>query len=73
MDARARDAAATFTKACACSLGLSFARSRLRGICFAWAARWNRSHGQERGPLAIRFAEECRYQPAEVTWLSMLP
>lgn len=27
------------------------------------------SHGQERGPLAIRFSDECRLQPAEVTWL----
>jgi cell wall-associated NlpC family hydrolase len=27
------------------------------------------SHGQERGPLAIRFSEESRYQPADVTWL----
>ena len=31
------------------------------------------SHGQEHGPVAIRFSEECRYQPAEVTWLSALP
>jgi cell wall-associated NlpC family hydrolase len=31
------------------------------------------SHGQERGPLAIRFSDESRYQPAEVTWLSVLP
>jgi cell wall-associated NlpC family hydrolase len=31
------------------------------------------SHGQERGPLAIRFSEESRYQPREVTWLSSLP
>jgi len=31
------------------------------------------SHGQERGPLAIRFSEEARYQPPEVTWLSSLP
>lgn len=31
------------------------------------------SHGQERGPLAIRFSDECRYQPVEVTWLSSLP
>lgn len=28
------------------------------------------SHGQERGPLAIRFSEESRHQPAEVTWLT---
>jgi hypothetical protein len=31
------------------------------------------SHGQERGPLAIRFSGESPYQPAEVTWLSSLP
>jgi hypothetical protein len=31
------------------------------------------SHGQERGPLSIRFSEESRYQPSEVTWLSSLP
>ena len=30
------------------------------------------SHGQERGPIAIRFSEECRFQPADVTWLSSL-
>ena len=34
---------------------------------------WLASHGQERGPLEIRFSDECRYQPAEVTWLSCLP
>ena len=28
------------------------------------------SHGQERGPVAIRFSAECRYQPATVTWLT---
>jgi hypothetical protein len=28
------------------------------------------SHGQERGPIAIRFSAECRYQPPQVTWLS---
>lgn len=28
------------------------------------------SHGQERGPVAIRFSAECRYQPPQVTWLS---
>ena len=28
------------------------------------------SHGQERGPLAIRYSDECARQPAEVTWLS---
>ena len=27
------------------------------------------SHGQERGPLAIRFSDECRLQPHEVAWL----
>jgi len=27
------------------------------------------SHGQERGPLAIRFSAECRLQPPEVAWL----
>jgi cell wall-associated NlpC family hydrolase len=31
------------------------------------------SHGQERGPLEIRFSTESRYQPTEVTWLSCLP
>jgi cell wall-associated NlpC family hydrolase len=31
------------------------------------------SHGSERGPVAIRYSDECRYQPAEVTWLSSLP
>ncbi|MFN2627968.1 MAG: peptidoglycan-binding protein [Gaiellaceae bacterium] len=30
------------------------------------------SHGQERGPLAIRFSEESKYQPAPATWLSCL-
>ena len=28
------------------------------------------SHGQERGPIAIRFSAECRYQPPQVTWLT---
>jgi cell wall-associated NlpC family hydrolase len=28
------------------------------------------SHGSERGPIAIRYSEECRYQPALVTWLT---
>jgi cell wall-associated NlpC family hydrolase len=28
------------------------------------------SHGWERGPLEIRFSEECRAQPATVTWLA---
>ena len=27
------------------------------------------SHGQEHGPLAIRFSDECRLQPHGVTWL----
>ncbi|HEY2543688.1 MAG TPA: hypothetical protein VGH92_11635 [Gaiellaceae bacterium] len=31
------------------------------------------SHGQERGPVEIRFSTESRYQPAGVTWLSSLP
>jgi len=31
------------------------------------------SHGQERGPIEIRFSTESRYQPADVTWLSSLP
>lgn len=31
------------------------------------------SHGQERGPLEIRFSTESRYQPDVVTWLSSLP
>jgi hypothetical protein len=31
------------------------------------------SHGQERGPVEIRFSTESRYQPADVTWLSSLP
>jgi hypothetical protein len=30
------------------------------------------SHGQERGPIAIRFSAECRYQPPTVAWLSGL-
>ena len=30
-------------------------------------------HGQERGPIEIRFSTESRYQPADVTWLSSLP
>ena len=34
---------------------------------------WLASHGQERGPIEIRFSTECRYQPADVTWLSSLP
>ena len=28
------------------------------------------SHGMERGPIAIRFSAECRYQPPTVAWLS---
>ena len=31
------------------------------------------SHGQEHGPLAIRFSDECAYQPPVVTWLSAFP
>jgi cell wall-associated NlpC family hydrolase len=31
------------------------------------------SHGQERGPIEIRFSTESRSQPADVTWLSSLP
>ena len=31
------------------------------------------SHGQEKGPIAIRFSLESQYQPAQVTWLSCLP
>ena len=30
------------------------------------------SHGVERGPIAIRFSAECRYQPPAVTWLGGL-
>jgi cell wall-associated NlpC family hydrolase len=30
------------------------------------------SHGQERGPLAIRYSDECRFQPPCVTWLDGL-
>jgi hypothetical protein len=30
------------------------------------------SHGQERGPLAIRFSVETRFQPQPATWLSCL-
>ena len=30
------------------------------------------SHGRERGPVAVRFSEESRWQPAAVTWLSSL-
>ena len=31
------------------------------------------SHGQERGPLAIRVSDEAAFQPPVVTWLSSLP
>jgi hypothetical protein len=31
------------------------------------------SHGQEKGPLAIRFSVESKYQPTPATWLSCLP
>ena len=31
------------------------------------------SHGQERGPLAIRASAEAAFQPPAVTWLSSLP
>jgi cell wall-associated NlpC family hydrolase len=31
------------------------------------------SHGQERGPIAVRASIESRYQPLAVTWLSCLP
>jgi cell wall-associated NlpC family hydrolase len=27
------------------------------------------SHGSERGPIAIRYSDECRVQPPKVTWL----
>ena len=30
------------------------------------------SHGQEKGPIAIRFSVETKYQPGPVTWLSSL-
>lgn len=30
------------------------------------------SHGSERGPLEIRFSDECAYQPPTVAWLSAL-
>jgi cell wall-associated NlpC family hydrolase len=30
------------------------------------------SHGQERGPIAIRFSAECAFQPPVVTWLDGL-
>jgi hypothetical protein len=28
------------------------------------------SHGRERGPLAIRYSDECLLQPPIVAWLS---
>jgi cell wall-associated NlpC family hydrolase len=28
------------------------------------------SHGQERGPVEVRFSTESRYQPETVTWLT---
>jgi hypothetical protein len=31
------------------------------------------SHGQEKGPFQIRFAEESKFQPVPATWLSCLP
>jgi len=31
------------------------------------------SHGQERGPLELRFSQESPYQPPVVAWLSSLP
>jgi hypothetical protein len=31
------------------------------------------SHGQEKGPFAIRFSVESKFQPHEVSWLSCLP
>src|SRR5439155_14545384 len=31
------------------------------------------SNGQDKGPIAIRFSLESKYQPAQVTWLSCLP
>lgn len=31
------------------------------------------SHGQEAGPLEIRFSVESEYQPSPATWLSCLP
>jgi cell wall-associated NlpC family hydrolase len=31
------------------------------------------SHGQEKGPLAIRFSTEGKYQPTPATWLACLP
>lgn len=31
------------------------------------------SHGQEKGPFAIRASEEARYQPSPATWLRSVP
>jgi cell wall-associated NlpC family hydrolase len=31
------------------------------------------SHGQERGPVEVRFSTESRSQPAVVTWLTNVP
>jgi cell wall-associated NlpC family hydrolase len=31
------------------------------------------SHGQEKGPVAIRVSIESQYQPTPVSWLSCLP
>jgi hypothetical protein len=31
------------------------------------------SHGQEKGPIAISFSVESKYQPSPATWLSCLP
>lgn len=31
------------------------------------------SHGQERGPVQVKFSDACKYQPTPVTWLSCLP
>jgi cell wall-associated NlpC family hydrolase len=28
------------------------------------------SHGQERGPVAVRYSDECRIQPPVVAWLA---
>jgi len=31
------------------------------------------SHGQEKGPIAISFSAESKYQPSPATWLACLP
>jgi hypothetical protein len=31
------------------------------------------SHGQEKGPIAIAFSAESKYQPSPATWLACLP